>query len=76
MPALSVQERFIANGFLTLNESTEAWARLTPFHYYLGNDPLVAGLNWVDAAVLAGLAAIGFVASLSFFERRDLTSRG
>lgn len=67
---------FIANGFLTLNESTEAWARLSPFHYYLGGDPLIQGLNWVDAAVLAGLVAVGFAAAIWLFERRDLTSRG
>lgn len=67
---------YLMNGFLVLNESTEAWAQLSPFHYYLAGDPLVQGLDWTDAAVLAGLAVVGLVASLVLFERRDLTSRG
>ena len=67
---------FIANGFLILNENTEAWARVSPFNYYLGSDPLLQGMNWVDAAVLGSLAVIGVVASVFLFERRDLRSRG
>jgi ABC-2 type transport system permease protein len=67
---------FITNGFLTINENTEAWARISPFHYYLGSDPLLEGMNWVHAAVLAGLTLLGIAASVWFFERRDLRTRG
>lgn len=67
---------YIANGFLVINDATESWARLSPFNYYLGSDPLLVGMNWVDAAVLASLAVVGVVAAVFLFERRDLRSRG
>jgi ABC-2 type transport system permease protein len=67
---------FILNGFLPLNESTASWARVSPFHYYLGADPMLAGMPWGHAAVLLGLAVIGVAAAVVLFDRRDLRSRG
>jgi beta-exotoxin I transport system permease protein len=67
---------FIMNGFLPLNDSTASWARISPFHYYLGADPMLEGMPWGHAAVLVGLAAIGVTAAVLLFNRRDLRSRG
>jgi ABC-2 type transport system permease protein len=49
------------------------WLRyLTPFHYYIGNEPLRNGVNLADAAtLLAGAAALIGVGTLGF-ARRDL----
>jgi ABC-2 type transport system permease protein len=67
---------FIMNGLLPLNPSTEAWARISPFHYYLGGDPLLNGMAWGHAALLAGLAiALTFLGAV-LFERRDLRQSG
>ncbi|MDX1468338.1 MAG: hypothetical protein R3258_03265, partial [Acidimicrobiia bacterium] len=55
-----------------LSERFASWARLSPFHYYLGSDPLVNGMHWGHAAVLAGLFAILIVVSMPLFERRDV----
>ena len=45
---------------------------MTPFKYYLGNDPLNNGMDWVDAAVLAVLSAVLIGLSFVLFERRDI----
>ena len=58
--------------FFPLSERFASWARLSPFHYYLGSDPLVNGMHWGHAAVLAGLFAILIVVSMPLFERRDV----
>lgn len=67
---------FVANGLLSVTPDLEGWARLSPFYYYLGSDPLVNGMAWGHAAVLAalavGLAALGVV----LFTRRDLRTKG
>ena len=66
---------FIINGFLPLNESTEAWARISPFHYYLSSDPLNTGMHWGHALVLAALFGIGVVVAVLTFQRRDLRTK-
>ena len=62
----------LLNGFLTANDDLAGWAKLTPFHYYLGGDPLNAGLDIVHAGVLAGLAAVLVLVAVATFDRRDL----
>ncbi len=66
---------FLINGFLPLNPRTEAWANLSPFHYYLSSDPLNTGLNWAHAGILTALFVIGVVAAIVAFDRRDLRTR-
>ena len=55
-----------------LVEGIEDVAKISPFHYYIGADPLSNGLNYLHAlvlvAVIAGLAAVGAI----MFTRRDL----
>lgn len=48
------------------------WGALSPFHYYLGSDPLVNGMHWSGAAILAGLSALLIALAFPAFERRDL----
>jgi ABC-2 type transport system permease protein len=67
---------FIVNGFLPLNDSTAAWAKLSPFYYYLSSDPLMNGMPWGHAAVLAGLFAILLALAIVLFQRRDLRQTG
>ena len=47
---------------------------LSPFYYYIANDPLRSGLDAVHVVVLLGIAAVGLVVALVAFERRDLTT--
>ena len=64
------------NGLTVLNDRLTGWAWLSPFHYYLGNDPLNNGMDWGHAAVLAALAAALIVISIPLFQRRDLRQAG
>ncbi|MFD0899743.1 ABC transporter permease subunit [Actinomadura sediminis] len=49
------------------------WLRyLTPFHYYIGGEPLRNGFQPVDAAVLAGVTLLVMAAGAWRFTRRDL----
>ena len=58
--------------FLTLTESVAGVANLSPFEWYLGSDPLVNGMSWVDAGLLAGSFVALVAVSVPLFARRDL----
>lgn len=63
---------YFAWAFLPVNERLADWARLSPFHYFLGSDPLVDGMAWGHAGILLGLSMLIVGISLPFFDRRDL----
>jgi ABC-2 type transport system permease protein len=67
---------YLLNAFLPLSQSLSDWAKVSPFWYYLGGDPLLEGLDWVDATVLGVLTLVLFAASIALFSRRDLRARG
>jgi ABC-2 type transport system permease protein len=58
--------------FLSLTESAAGVANLSPFEWYLGSDPLVNGMSWVDAALLGGTFIALVSVSVPLFARRDL----
>jgi len=58
--------------FMPLSENYAGFAKLSPFYYYLGSDPLVNGMNWGHGAVLAGLFVALVLLAMPLFERRDL----
>lgn len=63
---------YVTNAMLPL-AGLHSWARLSPWYYYAGADPLRNGLSAQHVAVLAVLAAGALVAAGVAFERRDLT---
>lgn len=63
---------YFAYTFLPLAERFARWATISPFHYYLGSDPLTTGMDWGDAAVLALTFAVLVTVSVPLFHRRDL----
>lgn len=63
---------YAANSFLTIAESLEQWAVLSPFHWYLGADALVEGMHWGWAAVFGAATAVLLLAALRLYDRRDL----
>lgn len=64
---------FIAASFLGLNESLLWLSKLNFWYPYLANPVLAEGLNWGNAAIMAGLAVgIGAIAFIVFPRRKDL----
>lgn len=66
----------VLNGFAQLNDTMAALAKWSPFNYYLGSDPLNTGMDWGNAAVLAGLAVSLIALSVLLFQRRDIRQTG
>jgi ABC-2 type transport system permease protein len=48
------------------------WRWISPFHYYLGSDPLHRGFNLAYLAVLAVAAAVFVTLAVTAFDRRDI----
>ncbi len=62
----------LLNSFLPLSVRLAGYAKLTPNYYYLSSDPLINGMRWGHAALLAGLIVAMVAASVVVYERRDL----
>lgn len=60
------------SAYLGLSENTEAWAVISPFHFYALNDPLINGASWETVVVLGVLTVVLVAASFPLFQRRDL----
>jgi ABC-2 type transport system permease protein len=58
--------------FFPVSESFQDWVVVSPFHFFLGSDPLVNGMVWGDAAVLVGAFLVLVALSIPLFYRRDL----
>ncbi len=50
----------------------DGWARLSPWYYYTGSDPLVNGLDLPHLGVLAALTGAALLVAVIAFGRRDL----
>ncbi|MFI9415188.1 ABC transporter permease subunit [Nocardia gamkensis] len=46
----------------------------SPFHYYIGGEPLRNGMQWADIAVLVAISLALVVAGFTLFNRRDLSN--
>ncbi|MGI5181375.1 ABC transporter permease subunit [Dactylosporangium sp. CA-152071] len=49
-------------------------ARLSPFHYYIGGEPLRNGFQWTHTAVLAIASIVLVAAGTVWFNRRDINT--
>ncbi len=63
---------YVANALAPLLEDGDWVARLSPFHWYLGNDPLNEGLGLPGAAALLALALGSVLLAAVVYDRRDL----
>ena len=61
-----------SNAYLSLSESTQGWAVVSPFHFYARNEPLVNGASWGSILVLGVIALALVAAAFPLFQRRDL----
>ncbi|MEU3252293.1 ABC transporter permease subunit [Streptomyces sp. NPDC006997] len=49
-------------------------AYVSPFHYYIGGEPLRHGFQWADALVLVVASGVLFVLGVRRFNQRDINS--
>lgn len=63
---------YFVSSFLPLSDRYADWAKLSPYHYFLGSDPLINGMNWGHAAILTGLFILLIGLSIPAWQRRDL----
>ncbi len=66
----------LLTSFANITGALSALEWLSPFHYYLGSDPLINGMDWGGAAVLAVLALALTGLAPVLFQRRDIRQRG
>lgn len=63
---------YVWGAFAPQSDALEGLAVLSPWHWYFGFDPLVNGVDWGYAALLALLGAVLVSGSAWVFRRRDL----
>lgn len=56
---------YAGNSILAVADDLDGWKRLSPFDWYLGDDPLVNGFEWSSVALFV-------LAAIVLFDRRDL----
>lgn len=52
----------------------DGWARISPWYYYNGGDPLTSGIDGLHLLVLSAITGIALVLAFRAFDRRDLRS--
>ncbi len=67
---------FFINGFSSVNEKLEFFAKFSPFHYYQMAYSLVDGINYEWFFGLMGVGLICILFSMVLFERRDIRVSG
>jgi ABC-2 type transport system permease protein len=63
---------YLINSIAILNDTVDSLAALTPFNYYLSNQPLSNGMDWANGAVLLVAFLVLVTAAVFLFDRRDL----
>ncbi|NQW16898.1 MAG: ABC transporter permease subunit [Chloroflexi bacterium] len=63
---------YLINGLAQSVTVLEPFRWLTPFHYYLGNDPLVNGIEIWHSLVLVAIIVGSYLLAVRSFDRRDL----
>ncbi len=63
---------YMANALSNLSESWSWLEWLSPFHYFIGTDPLHTGWHPWALLLLAGIGAATSVAGVILFDRRDV----
>jgi len=63
---------YLWSGFVPLVDSIAGLAGLSPWHHYIGSNPLTSGMDWASAALLGILGIVVAAATVKLFERRDI----
>ncbi len=63
---------YLLDSFLPFSDRLASLARLSPFGWYLGSDPMTNGMDWGHAGLLSAAFLVLVAASVVLFQRRDL----
>jgi ABC-2 type transport system permease protein len=63
---------YMANAFSNMTDGLH-WLRwLSPFHYFIGTDPLRTGWHPAELLALVAVGAVTVIAGVVLFDRRDV----
>ena len=62
------------SSFVPMADAIADMAWLSPWHHYIGTDPLGSGMDWASAALLTVLAVAPLVVGVYLFKRRDISA--
>ncbi|HSM34515.1 MAG TPA: ABC transporter permease subunit [Anaerolineae bacterium] len=62
------------SSFVPMAEAIADLAWLSPWHHYIGTDPLGSGVDWASAALLTLLAVVPLAVGVYLFKRRDIAA--
>ena len=60
------------SSFVPMADAIADWAWLSPWHQYIGTDPLGSGIDWPSAALLLILAVVPLAIGVRLFRQRDI----
>jgi ABC-2 type transport system permease protein len=60
------------SSFVPMADAIADLAWLSPWHQYIGTDPLGSGIDWASAALLAVLAVLPLIVGVYLFRRQDI----
>jgi ABC-2 type transport system permease protein len=60
------------SSFVPLADPIAELAWLSPWHHYIGTQPMAEGVDWLSAAWLLLLAVVSIIAGVYLFKRRDI----
>jgi ABC-2 type transport system permease protein len=63
---------YMANAIAGISDSLSWLKWLSPFHYFIGTDPLHTGWHPVELLVLVAVGAVTAIAGVMLFDRRDV----
>jgi ABC-2 type transport system permease protein len=63
---------YLVQSLAGIEPSLEKIARFAAYHHYMENTPLISGIDWGDASILAATTAAWLAIGLAGFCRRDI----
>ncbi len=63
---------FIIATFMPIFEGYENWAKVSPWYYFYGSNPLANGMNWADVGVMAAISVALYTIGWFLYMKRDL----
>ncbi len=66
---------YLGASILPITENLADWARIFPWYYFSGSNPVVNGIDWGHTAALGGMSLAFFAVAFIGVARRDLRQK-